>query len=126
MLFYSMYKNDGAAIGFVVNFLLPGLGIGNYIIGDTSGGTITLVGSLASWVVYAVGIGMIYTSGSVGAAIGYIGLGGVVFFGVRGWVSPFTYTSYYNDQLKKSLMMSPVASLKSDSVFHLDLISISF
>jgi hypothetical protein len=123
MLFYSMYKKEDAAIGFVLNFLIPGLGIGNYVIGDTSGGTITLVGSILSWAVYAVGLNMIYSTGYTGLLIGYAGIGGVCFFSIRGLVSPFTYVDHYNKQLKKALMMG---NLSLDDGFHMDLFSISF
>ncbi|NPV01390.1 MAG: P13 family porin [Brevinematales bacterium] len=126
MLMYTSYKKDDAAVGFVLNFLLPGIGIGNYVIGDTSGGTITLVGSLVSWAAYVVGMNLILSSPQVGVVVAYTGLGGACFFMIRGLVSPFTYVGNYNDQLKKSLLLTPMTAMVNDDVFHVDLYSISF
>jgi hypothetical protein len=125
MMLYSTYKRDDAYNGFYLNCVLPGLGIGNYVIGDTQGGTITLVGTLVSWAVFLGSYGLAYTTFSRPIVIGMAiaGGGGVLFFLFRGVISPFTYVDNYNNQLKKALLMG---NMVFDDVFHADLISISF
>jgi hypothetical protein len=127
-LYYKCVKKDAFG-GFILNFLI-GFGIGNYAIGDTQGGTITLFGYLLSGGIIALSQGM-GSSISVGKSIVLAtGLSGLGFFIIRGWVSPFTYQAYRNEEMKKLLLLNDNLTYNRQSmsgdIFHLELMSFSF
>ena len=107
LMLYGEYKKD-QWVPFLLNFVV-GAGIGSFIQGDKTGGTIALVGDLAG--ISAVVIGATsyanavysdpYTTKGLGlTTFGYIALLGMRIFEL---VRPFTFTARYNSTLKGAL-----------------------
>ncbi len=98
MFLYERHKKE-ATVPFLLNFLL-GCGIGSYIEGDTTGGTVGLVGELGSLAIVLVG----YNSG-----IGYIGIATLLATRIYEIVRPFTFASNYNKELNLALLGGSVS-----------------
>lgn len=143
---YSLYKKNAgleALGGCAVNCLLPGLGIGNFIIGDTRGGWITLIGSLSSLALVYIGEMMYYNSyysysytGSyyyynpAADYVSFAGVAGYIFFCIRGLITPFTYMKNYNQDLLEALsannMTAGLDARPAPDVVHITLFTVGF
>ena len=77
------HKRTDRLIGVLVNLLIPGLG--SLIIGDTTGGIITMAGYYLSFAAVYGGIFILNPIISVTGLLGMLG------FGIYAIVSPFTY-----------------------------------
>lgn len=116
----DVHKKD-SGIPFVVN-LLSGFGIGSYIQGDISGGTIQLSGQLLGLVGLVAGIGMsakvedhsssyygygrdYYANEITSLGKGFMITGVILFYGMRlyGYISPFIFKNIYNGKLRAAL-----------------------
>jgi len=106
-MLYGEYKKD-QWVPFLVNFLI-GAGIGSFIQGDKTGGTIALVGDLAGLGSVVIGASSYasasysdpYTTSGLGLmTFGYIALIGTRIFEL---IRPFTFTARYNSTLKNAL-----------------------
>lgn len=107
LLLYGEYKKD-QWVPFIINFVV-GAGIGSFVQGDTTGGTIALVGDLAGMACVLLGVSSystaIYTDPYTTKGMGVMTLGYIALLGTRVFeiVRPFTYTSRYNSTLKGAL-----------------------
>jgi hypothetical protein len=131
---YNNGQKSDAVGGLLLNIFLPGFGIGNYVIGDTSGGTLNLLGFLASAITLALGSSLtepgippiIRQISTLGMVVSGIGGAGAAFFVIRGWISPFIYQNMYNENLKKLLLPEQQKLTHSANEFELPVLSISF
>lgn len=107
MMLYGEYKKD-QWVPFLVNFVV-GAGIGSFIQGDKTGGTIALVGDLIGLGAVIIGASSYYnafysdpytTKGLGAMTLGYVTLIGTRIFEL---IRPFTFTARYNSTLKESL-----------------------
>ncbi len=124
---YASFAKE-PTVPFVIN-MLGGFGIGSYIQGDTTGGTIGLVGELGS---IAAGIGGFFLMLGSGAFVdidnpdppplrmGMLGGGMTLFYGgIAAWIGfrlfecirPFSYANNYNKMLRGMLYGVPVLSV---------------
>lgn len=106
-MLYGEYKKD-QWVPFLVNFVVGG-GIGSFIQGDKTGGTVALVGDIAGISAVVIGASSYasasysdpYTTKGLGMmTFGYIALLGTRIFEL---VRPFTFTAKYNSTLKGAL-----------------------
>ncbi len=106
-MLYGEYKKD-QWVPFLVNFLV-GAGIGSFIQGDKTGGTVALVGDLAGLGSIVIGAASYASASSVdpytSSGLGLMTVGYITLFGTRIYelVRPFTYTAKYNSTLKTAL-----------------------
>lgn len=122
MLFYNQNKK-GMTAPLLLNIFL-GCGIGSYVAGDTTGGTIGLVGELGSAALLYVGY-ITTLKGTIargedgsatkwtedferGAIISYASLAAFAAVRIYEIVRACTYTSEYNRQLSNALYSSPI------------------
>lgn len=124
MMLYSSHEKD-TTLPFVLN-LVVGLGIGSYVQGDTTGGTIALVGDVCSVAAVGAGYGMMIaatTAGSMdpnmnvihpdsGMALGAgiltaAGFAAMLGFRIYECIRPFTYAKKYNQNLMNALYGVP-------------------
>lgn len=122
-LIYNLKQKD-PFVGFALNFLV-GLGIGSFVQGDTKGGTIILVGDLASGALLGTGYLLMFPNfmasyatgfsgtpspafigGAIVAAVGAVSYLGFYIFGI---VRPFQWAKSYNSRLQQALGLQPVA-----------------
>jgi hypothetical protein len=107
MILYNECKKD-QWVPFLVNFVV-GAGIGSFIEGDKTGGTIALVGDLVGMGAVAFGAAAysseIYSNPYTTKGLGTMTLGYVALIGTRIFeiIRPFTYTARYNSTLKGTL-----------------------
>ncbi len=103
-----------ATLPFVLN-LFVGMGIGSYVQGDSTGGTVGLVGELVSLSVALGGYGMMlneaYTTNNMksstataGSIMVIAGLASTLAIRIFEMIRPFTYANNYNKKLASSLM----------------------
>ncbi len=102
---------------FVLNLFI-GLGIGSYIQGDTKGGTIALVGELASVALLFAGYGQADDYDSE-AGMGMIAIGAIGLAATRIYelIRPFSFASEYNKKLSNAMLsvsMVPVINTNED------------
>lgn len=106
-MLYGEYKKD-QWVPFLVNFLV-GAGIGSFIQGDKTGGTIALVGDIAglgSVVVGAVSYANAsYSNSYTTSGLGLMTFGYITLLGTRIFelIRPFTFMARYNSTLKNAL-----------------------
>lgn len=144
---YTSYKMSPAAGlgGSLVNVLLPGFGLGNYLIGDRRGAQITLVTSIVSLGALFIGYEMenwyyydysyYYYSSSYYASpadlLMIAGTCGYLFCVIRGIVTPFIYVDQWNRQLVDTFSGGPFQTSMLDrhadrELFHMNVVSIRF
>ena len=122
MLIESNKKSP--TIPFVVN-LLVGYAIGSFVQGDTTGGTIALVGDLVSLGVFYTGYIQALESipssgtyeGTEGVGLMLVGAVGMLVSRIFELTRPFSYASNYNNTLSKALMnvaVIPVVTQNKD------------
>jgi hypothetical protein len=122
MIFES--NKQSPTVPFVLNFLV-GFGIGSYVQGDSTGGTIALVGDLVSiglfYGGYAQALNAAYYSssytGTEGAGMMVVGAIGMLATRVFELIRPFSFASDYNKKLSNALMnvsMVPVVDQNND------------
>jgi hypothetical protein len=114
---YSLYESNkkSTTVPFVVNFLL-GAGIGSYIQGDTTGGTVALTTELLGGAMYLIGsINAVSTdtgnTSTKGITVAALGLVTYAVGRIYSWIRPFTYASNYNKRLSKALYGAPTVAL---------------
>ncbi len=143
----SLYEDNKKRRAFAW-FSMAAPSVGNWIVGDSVGGVINIVGSAAGLTAYIVGdtilnIGAINNNNQTaldGAIVMIAGLVTYFGFNVYGTISAFSYADYYNDNLKACLGISyndsfkPVNltaldnmnNIKAQELFYITLVSYSF
>ena len=117
---YSLYnsKKKETAVPFFLNLFL-GCGIGSYVQGDVTGGTIGLVGELGANAVMITGIFMSIDETPASIITFCAGAAGLIGIRVFEFVRPFSYTKKYNAVLKDSLLLDS-ASLSFAPIINPD------
>ncbi len=105
MLFYT--QNKKSVVSPLLLNIFVGCGVGSYVEGDVTGGTISLVGELGSVALYYGGYIVSASQGSKGSNVGLAmsgaGLIGLLSFRIYEIVRACTYTAEYNKQLQNAL-----------------------
>jgi hypothetical protein len=107
MMIYSKNEKSGV-LGCALNLLVPSLG--SWVMGDTTGALVVVIGVGGGILIYAIGYGMYassysYSSASGGTTLGLLGAGIMTVFEIVGLILPWTYADYYNKELKGGLGM---------------------
>jgi len=116
-------NKQSPTVPFVVN-LLVGYGIGSFVQGDKTGGTIALIGDLVSLGVFYTGYAEALLAVSDGSSDGTQGSGlmlagavGMLVFRIYELTRPFSFASDYNNAVSKALMsvaVIPVVTQNKD------------
>lgn len=121
----SLYSSNKISVTtpFLLNTVF-GFGLGSYIQGDISGGSITLAGMLSTFTVFSLGYGasLHYGENIYLNCLSIASLTALVGFKIFGMVRVFTYASNYNKKLSKVLnyvAITPKVSNNND--YKLDL-----
>lgn len=101
LMIYNQHKNS-PVLPFLFNFVI-GCGIGSYIQGDSTGGTIALCGDLGGALMVVIGYSSLnYSMFSIGSVL-------LLASRIYEIVQPFVYSSRYNAALRTVLGLNGVA-----------------
>lgn len=139
---YLLYTQNekNILIGCGLNLLVPTLG--NWVIGDTVGGIIGVVGIGGGYIIYAGGISASYSRGYSSTSISpliYLGAGFILAGYIIPNISVLFYCDNYNKKLKQGLnlfayaeenqsfvALNRTADTESSDLIQLDLIQVKF
>jgi hypothetical protein len=127
MLFES--NKQSSTLPFILNLLI-GFGIGSYVQGDSTGGTIALAGDIVSLALLYGGYGQAlsaaynYSSytGTEGTGLMVVGVIGMIATRVFELIRPFSFASDYNKKLSNALLdvaVIPIIDQNNDTKIRL-------